>query len=680
MPMNVQKLVFICLFMTIHHNSLAAAKLACEEFTRPVDNIENFKLEDLVEVPVIMTASQQAACLKTAASIVSVISGEELNNMGARDLIDALQLIPGFNFGLIVTNTVGLGVRGVQADEGKLSVLLDGVILTEQRFGTTVFGSHFPVELIDHIEIIRGPGSILHGNFAEMGVINIITKKGRQLNGGAISGSYGHFEDGEARKTAVINIGKQWNDFESSFYGKFNQSYRSDSIYVDAFGNSFDMSNDNELNSLLGNLHIRYKNLNLRFLVDEYSVDSRDSFAEKISPPDRFSRNTFTTYAAKLDYQHIFNDHIKLDAGIDFSQQTPWKRERIYADHRPDLLREKVTLEHYKFDLKTTLTADQGHYLVIGNSFQFEDYQHDKSSFTGELPLFGNYTVYAEAVYKTKWINILGGLRFDWYSEYSSNFSPRVALTKKIGDFHYKVLYSQAFHAPTGGNFQLNAEYNQNNLDQTIKQLTPEKAYSYELELGYQFMRNLGLSVNFFYHQIDDFFVYSVDKNLQDFYQNSDRLSTWGAEAVLSYQNKQWGKVKLNYGFYQALEDSSNAFKAFNANNNVVHERLNISQPTHKVSLNHHLSISEEMSFNHTLIFLSDRYGYSGDKLVHHDPKWIYNTYLRYQNAFINGLDVGFGVYDVFNAKLEYVQLINGSHPALPGNTREFRVNLSYQF
>ena len=294
---------------------------------------------------------------------------------------------------------------------------------------------------------------------------------------------------------------------------------------------------------------------------------------------------------------------------------------------------------------------------------------------------FSNYSAYAEAVYKTKWVNILGGLRFDWYSQYKTNLSPRLALTKKIGNFHYKALYSQAFHAPVGGNYQLNAEYNQTNLlNKAIDQLVPEKTYSYELELGYQFARNLGFTTNFFYNQIDNFFVYTADENLDDFYINADRVSTWGAEATLSYQHADLGLLKLNYGFYQSIEDTASAFKAIDSNDNVVHERMNISFPTHKLSLNHTFAITEALSFNHTLIFSSDRYGFNGDNLVHHAPTWVYNTYLRYQSPLLKGLDVGLGVYDVFNERYEYVQQIKTGHPALPGNTRELNLKLSYSF
>ncbi|MFW5444480.1 MAG: ABC transporter ATP-binding protein, partial [Methylococcaceae bacterium] len=86
------------------------------------------------------------------------------------------------------------------------------------------------------------------------------------------------------------------------------------------------------------------------------------------------------------------------------------------------------------------------------------------------------------------------------------------------------------------------------------------------------------------------------------------------------------------------------------------------------------------ISFNHTLIFSSDRYGYNGSTLVHYDPIWVYNTFIRYQPPIAKGLELGLGVYDVFNAQYDYVQLVNGAHPALPGNTRELRLKLSYQF
>ncbi len=663
--------------------SIASKYLGCGSEGEMIADaaLTNFKLVDLMEMPIFLSASQKGECANTAANIVSTITGEELLNMGARDLIDAMDLMPGFSAGSIMTNVVSFGFRGIQGDEGKVSILIDGILITDQRFGTTGIGAHFPVEHIDRIEVIRGPGSIKYGNFSELGVINIITKKGRQIDGGVIGASYGRFSRGEAGHNTFVNVGKQWDDLELSFYGKYNDSYRSDRFYTDAHGGQFDMANQNELGSLMGNLQVRYKDLNIRFIIDEYTVDSGDGFADTMSFPDQKIRNQFSTYALELDYQYKLNTAFKIGSNFNFSRQTPWQRSLIYADERETQLDEKVSVDHFKFDLKGTYSTEEGNYLMVGNSFQFENYEHDVSNYQGELPLFGNYTLYGEGVYKTAWANILLGLRLDWYTEYGFNAAPRFALTKQFKKFHYKFLYSQSFHAPTGGTYQLTEEYNQNNIfGRTREQINSEQAYTYELELGYQLQRNLDITANVFYTEIQNYFIYSFDENFDDFYRNAGDLSTWGIEAILNYQHSYLGRFKVNYGFYQAVEDSSNNFKPIDSEGNIVNNQSNLGLANHKLIANHNFKITDSLSFNHTVIFYSERYGHNGSVLVRHKPTWVYNTYLRYQNVLWEGLEVGLGLYDVFNSQYQYVQMSNGSHPALPGNTREVRLKLSYQF
>jgi len=678
----ISKIFFIHLLLVLASNTQAAQEsLVCTPELKKAGGVETFALEDLMQIPMFLSASQQGECTREAASIVSTITGEELLNRGARDLVDALELIPGISFGSNMTNMVGMGMRGMQTDEGKLSILLDGIILTEQRFGITGFGGHFPVDQIDRIEIVRGPGSILYGNFAELGVVNIITKKGHQLDGGVIGGSYGRFERGEAGKNTFLTAGKQWDDFEVSLYTKYNESHRSDRFYHDAQGGSFDMVGYNQSESILGNFQFRYKDLNLHFLVDEYSVDSADGFADKMSLPSKEIRNQFSTYAFNLDYQHHLNKTVQLGARFDYSQQTPWKRTNLYHDGRANKVKESVSIDYYTFDLKSTFSLEGGHYLVMGNSFQFQNYQPTVSNYTGEVPLLGDYTLYGEGVYKTKWANVLLALRFDWYTEYGTNLAPRFALTKQFEKFHYKAMYSQAFHAPTGGNYQLNEEYNQTNeFNREVSPLRPETTHTYEIELGYQFQPNLNVTANIFYIEIQDYFLYSFDANNDDFYANSSKLSTWGLEAILSYQHPRWGKIDMNYSLYQAIEDTSQDFKAVDTAGNILEQTANLGLPTHKVTANHTFPITDSISFNHTLIFSGHRFGYSGSELKHYKSVWIYNMYLRYQDVMVEGLEMGLGLYDVFNSQYQYVQLFNGTHPALPGNTREVRFKFSYRF
>ncbi|MEF3074214.1 TonB-dependent receptor plug domain-containing protein [Methylobacter sp. Wu1] len=680
-----------CLFalFSLHESALASEQLSCD--TVAENDIVDLDLSELGKVPVFLSANQKATCTRQAAGIVTVISGQEIRNMGARDLVDVLQLVPGFSFGVDTSNVVGLGIRGIQAHEGKVAVFIDGINLNEHRFGTTQFGNHFPVDQIDRIEIIRGPGSIIHGNFAEMGVINIISKSAAQIDGVKVTGAYGRFERGEARKVTEFVSGKKWDDWEVTLSGKYGQAHRSDRIYHDATGKSFDMADNNELESGMVNLGVKYKDLDFRFLADDYSVDSRDGFADEIfvndkGEPDRYLTNRFMTYAANLNYQHDFTEAIQLDLNAQFSRQNPWERTRKYFDGRPSVLREQVFVDSYKFNAKTTFASDEGNYVVLGNSFSFDKFDirvPEEVGLDTPLPTFSDYTAYAEASYAFPWVTVLAGLRFDAYNEYGTNLAPRFALTKDFGRFHFKGLYSEAFRIPTGGNYQKNVEYN---LilpeDEKISQVAPERTYTAEIELGYELLDNLDLTINLFDIRSKNIILYQVDetRNNADYYINAAGQSTRGIETGLRYNAKDWGYLELDYSFYQSIRNTAGKYKILTAQDQQIHDQLNVGFPTHKVTFNAHANITPSFSINPTLMFVSDRYGYNGKLLTQHGPAWIANVYFRYQNLLTKGLEVGLGFYDIFNERYEYVQPYNGGHPALPGPSREIMLKLSYQY
>ncbi|HCT99772.1 MAG TPA: ABC transporter ATP-binding protein [Methylococcaceae bacterium] len=657
-----------------NHVVFAQSTLVCQGV--PTD-IENTSIEELMEIPAFLSATQQATCANETANIVNIISNEQILNSGARDLIDVLQQVPGFTFGLNMSNEVNLGIRGIQADEGKMSVLVDGIMLTEQRFGTTAFGGHFPLEQIDHIEIIRGASSMKNGNFAEMGVINLITKNAKQAEGAALTTSYGRFERGEARKTISVAAGHTFDELEVSFSGKANESQRSDRIYTDAHQASIDMANNSQLDSLYGNLSLAYHDFKLRFLADEYHIESRDGFADAIMPANQLLKNTFNTYASNASYEHEFTPHFKANATFDFSRQSPWQRSTLYSNGK-QTLDEKVLVDHYKSDAKATFMADSGSYLALGNSYQLDDYSHIVSDFKGTLPLFTDYVAYAEMVYKTPWVDFLAGGRFDAYGQFGTNLQPRFALTKQLDKFHYKLLYTHAFHVPTGGDYQMNIEFNQTNtLNHIIPALRPEKARNYEAEMGYRFSSHFDGVVNVFYTQIQHIFNYSFDSNFDDYYVNSAEQSTYGIESMLRYQHAWLGSVDVNYAFYHSVKNTAAAYyQVTNAQGDVLHAGMNLGFPTHKATLNHTFHLSENISFNHQLIYFSDRYGGDG---VHYPSEWLYNTYLRYQNLPVKGAEVGLGLYDIFNTHWQYVQQFNGGHPALPAETRELMLRFSYK-
>ncbi len=673
----------LCFLAVVAFYKMAKAEtnLVCKDIAQ-VDAID-VPLEELMDLPIVLSASQQASCTNEAANVVTLLNSEDILNSGARDLVDLLQRVPGFTFGVGINNTLGIGVRGIQADDGKMSVFVDGIMLTERRFGTTPFGGQFPLEQIDHIEIIRGSSSIMNGNFAEMGIINIITKNAKQANGLAVTTNYGRFERGEARKNVSVAAGKIFDELEISFSGKTNESQRSDRIYTDAHQNSFDMAGNSQLDSLYGNLDLKYKDFNLRFLVNKYNVESHDGYADWMEAKNEFTSNAFNTYAADLDFEHSFSPNFKINSEFNFSRQSPWERRRHYEDGKTaTALQEKVIVDHYEFDANATWMSDAGSYLAVGNSYKMDNYSHIVSDFKGSLPTFMDYTAYAEGVYKTKFVDVLLGLRFDEYNLFGANLAPRLALTKQIDDFHYKLLYTHAFHAPTGGNYQMNLEYNQNNIfGRHIAPPASEKTYSYEVELGYLIAKNLEVVTNAFYTQIEDILTYSFDENFDDFYKNTKGIETYGVETTLKYKNTKLGHFDWNYSFYASARNTAPSYyQVTNQDGIQLYPRLNLGFPTHKVTFNHTFNITSDLSFNHNLIFFSDRFGYSGSELKHYKPDWIYNAYFRYQNMPIKGAEIGLGLYDVFNSRYQYAQQYNGAHPPLPAESRELMLRFSYQF
>ncbi|MEM9328305.1 MAG: TonB-dependent receptor [Bacteroidota bacterium] len=149
------------------------------------DEILDLSLEELMDIEV-TTASKSSENLLDAAAVMTVISEREIQTYGARHLMDVLDRVVGANtYGkLAVPNSI-YSVRGTTTviDNLHVLVLIDGRPTRESfRNGQyTAFYQAFPVESIKRIEVIRGPGSVLYGSGAYMGVVNIITKKGSEL-------------------------------------------------------------------------------------------------------------------------------------------------------------------------------------------------------------------------------------------------------------------------------------------------------------------------------------------------------------------------------------------------------------------------------------------------------------------------------------------------------------------
>jgi outer membrane receptor for ferrienterochelin and colicins len=153
-------------------------------------------LEELVEVDVSI-ATGTPKPLKLAPAVATVITAEDIEDMGATTLDEALETVPGLH--VVPSNLNRLNssysIRGILTKENpQVLLLIDGHPIRYATKGNRPDTFNMSTSNISRIEIIRGPGSALYGADAFAGTINVITKKASEINGavfGMRAGSFG---------------------------------------------------------------------------------------------------------------------------------------------------------------------------------------------------------------------------------------------------------------------------------------------------------------------------------------------------------------------------------------------------------------------------------------------------------------------------------------------------------
>jgi len=153
-------------------------------------DLTSLPLEALMQLEVV-TAGRQAQPLSEVAAAIFVITQEDIRRSGATTIPEALRLAPGVQVARLDANKWAISARGFNSRFAtKLLVLVDGRTVYTPLFSGVFWDAQDTViEDIDRIEVIRGPGGTLWGANAVNGVINIITKKARDTQGGlAVAG------------------------------------------------------------------------------------------------------------------------------------------------------------------------------------------------------------------------------------------------------------------------------------------------------------------------------------------------------------------------------------------------------------------------------------------------------------------------------------------------------------
>jgi len=162
---------------------------------QPSKDLSQMSLEDLLNVRV-TTVSKKEQKLSETAAAVYVITAEEIERSGVTSVPEALRLAPGVQVSQINSSTWAIAVRGFDSRySNKLLVLVDGRSVYSPTFSQVFWQvQDLPLEDIERIEVIRGPGATIWGANAVNGVINIITRSARETQGGMVTASAGNYD------------------------------------------------------------------------------------------------------------------------------------------------------------------------------------------------------------------------------------------------------------------------------------------------------------------------------------------------------------------------------------------------------------------------------------------------------------------------------------------------------
>ncbi len=149
-------------------------------------DLTQMSLESLTGLNVVVTSSaKKAESLRDATSAIFVITQDDIRQSGARHLADLFRMVPGMLVSRVDASQWTVTARGFNSlYNNKMLVLMDGRSVYQSTFGGVNWDElDIPMEDIDRIEVIRGPGGVLWGSNAVNGIVNIITKDSKITQG-----------------------------------------------------------------------------------------------------------------------------------------------------------------------------------------------------------------------------------------------------------------------------------------------------------------------------------------------------------------------------------------------------------------------------------------------------------------------------------------------------------------
>ncbi len=590
-----------------------------------------------------ITASKVKESLDKTIATVTTITQKEISNMGARNLLDVLKVMPGFGVTQSKYGPRQIEVRGVKTDfSEKVLFMLNGHPLDSMlQTASSVFSyDDLPVGTIKRIEIVRGPGSALYGANAFSAVVNIITQNAKDLDGFHAAAAGGSFGTQQYR----ASWGKQFdNTFEAALHFNFTDT---DGIKAPLYTDS--------TRSTLGKSQLTETRYDFEWQLGYQDFKFEGRYIQKKKGTFFGITETLSDGRAKMDHENYF---LKLSRRWNitdrFTIDTQLFHDFFLGNEKWQLAPNTFLFAGYKdtrygSEVQANYAISDTQRLIAGFSYARE--LHDEldvgtgvDSPTSPAPHTSadkkrsRWGVYAQDVWDPfKDLHLTLGVRYDHYNDFGGTLNPRVGLNWEfIKDYSLKFSYGTAYRAPS---FIELASIN-NPVLKGNSNLTPELVKT--LEGGIIAHPILGLTMQATYYYTDIKKVIStvpVPTATFSQYENTGQIAVQGVEGEIRYDftgDLRGSYLSANSVWQRGIQEG----------------RQLADVPRYRTNLIANWAIDDTWSaFAHTLI-KSRTLRNLGDTRPNVAGYTTVDLGIFGKNIFNQKIDVGFNVYNLFDKR-----------------------------
>jgi outer membrane receptor for ferrienterochelin and colicins len=513
---------------------------------RQVEDLQALDLEGLLNTKII-TASRFSEQESDAAGIISVVNRDEMRRFGGTTLRDVLERVPGLaGTSSYFTDRNMVAARGDQTkiDGGHILLLINGRPTREILEGGIISDvlESFPIDALDHIEVIRGPGSVLYGSNAFSAVVNLITKDvqdgGFSINGaGGAGGAY------QTSGTASVTCGDLRMLASAQLHNKRD--------WPTAFRIPLSLVGDPRIPAvpLVQQVSVEDRGMGAFFDVGYKGLSVMTSLSG-------FEASSFVMGSVSDNaWGRVFTD-----VGYAFHPQAKWNSSVNVTFTRATLevpgypfidRRSHEAILEWTNSIKIS-DASQVSFGALSSRIQGREiYEGISPAITiseGSRLAGALYGQINHAV--TKRVSAIGGFQANKIGSIDLDVVPRGGVVVRVAPrVHVKALYSKAFRAPSINETRLNHPGLIGDPD-----ARPEKVGTFDLEGSYHGRRLQG-ALSYFHSRQTDSIVVDIDPSLPRWqYRNLSEATFHGVEGSVKYYVHP-NVLVLGSVLYQTNED-----------------------------------------------------------------------------------------------------------------------------